>query len=68
MGDKRQWLIDMREQRHLKQKEAAFCISISPSYLGKIENGLRRPTVEVAQLIASFYCFDWNRFFPPIND
>lgn len=59
----RQWLIDIRKQHDMSQKQVAEQIDISqPSYCN-IENGERNPTVETAKRIAYVFDFDWTRFF-----
>lgn len=64
---KRQWLINLREERNLTRTQAAFYCDINATYLEKIENGKRRPSPEVAQKLASFFKFDWTKFYPPVS-
>lgn len=59
----RVWLIAIRENNKISQKEVATRAKITqPSYCN-IENGKRRPSVAVAKKIAAVLGFDWTRFY-----
>ena len=57
------WLIEIRKNKEFTQLEVAIGAKISRNYLSEIENGLKRPSVTVAQAIGEFLGFDWVIFF-----
>lgn len=59
----RKWLVDTREAQELTQLQIADIVSISRAHYANIENGLRRPSYEVAKKIADILDFDWTLFF-----
>lgn len=48
-----EWLLPPRRHRRLTRKEFANRVGCSVAMLGKIEGGERRPSVQVAELIAN---------------
>ena len=60
----RHWLKQIREAKCLEQKEVADKVGKTQACYSYIESGYRRPSVELAQKIASVLEFDWTLFFP----
>lgn len=60
--NRREWLIDLRNQQNLTQEEVAKNAGIDRSYYTKIENGLT-PSVKVAKAIGKFLEIEWTLFF-----
>lgn len=60
---KRTWLIKAREKKIFTQVEVAELIGTTPQFYNYIENGLRRPSPEVAKKIAKVLDFDWTKFY-----
>lgn len=58
-----QWLRDLRTEAGMTQDEVAAKACISRGSYANIENGERRPSVEVAKRIAAVLGFEWTRFF-----
>jgi transcriptional regulator with XRE-family HTH domain len=63
MSTKRDWLVSLREQLKLSQRDVADKAEIPRSTYANIEIGRRNPTVENAQRIADVIGFDWTIFF-----
>lgn len=59
----RGWLIDIRRDRDLLQKEVAGEVGIDPSTYCDIEKGKYRPNVETAKRIGAVLGFEWTRFY-----
>jgi putative transcriptional regulator len=59
----RQWLINLRNALGLTQEQVADEANIKRPYYTMIENGTRRPSVDVAKRIASVLNFKWTIFF-----
>ena len=59
----RDWLTAIRELKGLSQKYVAERVGIKQPTYSNIENGNRRPSVEVAKQIADVLGFEWTRFF-----
>lgn len=61
----KQMLIKARKEKSLTHEEVALLTSagISRQYYGMIENGERRPSVEIAKSIADVLDIDWTIFF-----
>lgn len=57
------WLVEIRKNKGFTQSEVSIGARISRNYLSEIENGLKRPSVTVAQAIGKFLGFDWGIFF-----
>ena len=53
----------LRKAAGKSQAEVAEDIGISRAAYSNIENGKRRPSVEVAKRIAAVLGFDWTRFY-----
>src|SRR5512135_2393239 len=51
-----EWLREQRSRRTLTREEFANCIGCSVSTLRKIEDGERRPSAQIAELLAN--CLD----------
>lgn len=59
----RNWLITIRAERGISQKDVAAAAGISqPSYCD-IEKGNQNPRVETAKKIAAALGFEWTRFY-----
>ncbi len=52
---KRNKLIELRNNKQLKQRQVAEVCGITTSYYGMIELGNRTPTLEIAMKIADFF-------------
>lgn len=63
----RKWLFDIRLRKKLTQESIAKEVKITRTYYTQIENGDRRPSVEVAKRIAVCLDFDWTIFFDDIQ-
>ena len=63
MKPKRDWLINMRLQQELTQKEVASRAFIDRSTYAQYESGRRTPTVENAKGIGNALGFEWTIFF-----
>ena len=59
----RTWLKEMRAKKGLTQQEVANAANVDVTMICKIEQGERRPSVEVAKKIAAVLGFDWTRFY-----
>lgn len=59
----REWLIQIRKDKNLKQEYIATECGISKSYYSQIECGIRRPSVENAKRLGEMLNFDWVLFF-----
>ncbi|MFS0749559.1 helix-turn-helix transcriptional regulator [Oceanobacillus sp. 1P07AA] len=61
----KQTLIDARTKKGLTHQQVASLTDkgITRQYYGMIENGYRRPSVEVAMAIADVLDIDWTIFF-----
>lgn len=53
----------MRASKGMTQEAVAMAAKISRPAYCNIENGVRRPSPEVAQRIARVLGFEWTRFF-----
>lgn len=60
---KRQWLIDLREKKDLTQEQMAVLCETTQMNISHIENGVRRPSPELAQRIAKILKFKWTKFY-----
>lgn len=60
---RRIWLVHIRESRGYTQEQVAEGASIKRAYYTQIENGVRTPSVPVAQKIAALLQFEWTLFF-----
>lgn len=68
MNDLRQTLMNARSKKNYTQEQVAALASyngkrISRQFYGMIENGDRRPSVEVAKSIAKVLDINWTIFF-----
>jgi putative transcriptional regulator len=63
MKTKRDWLINIRLQRELTQKEVAEKARIDRSTYAQYESGRRTPTVDNAKGIGNALGFEWTIFF-----
>ena len=59
----REWLIEAREKKGLKQVEVATKSGISRQYYNFIESGARNCPVDTAKKIAQVLDFSWTKFF-----
>lgn len=57
------WLKKMRIEQRLKQEQVAAAAGIERAYYSMIETGKRKPSVTIAQAIATALGFEWTRFF-----
>lgn len=61
---KRYWLIQIRKQKGLTQKELALKVGLTRQMISAIEQGIgTKPST--AQKIAAVLGFDWTRFYEP---
>lgn len=59
-------MVDVKKAREAKgigQNALANETGVTQQYIWLIENGQRRPSVEVAKKIAEVLDFDWTEFF-----
>jgi putative transcriptional regulator len=56
-------LVEIRKDRKLTQQQVAEKASMNRAYYTMIENGIRRPSPEVAKRIGAALEFDWTRFY-----
>ena len=64
----RSWLITIRKEKGITQKDVSERAGIAqPSYC-TIENGITNPSVSTAKKIAEALGFDWTRFFEDESD
>lgn len=57
------WLKNIRKNKGLTQCEIANACRLSQTAYCMIENGSRRPSVELAKRLATFLNVDWTRFY-----
>ncbi|MBQ9012729.1 MAG: helix-turn-helix transcriptional regulator [Bacilli bacterium] len=60
---KREWLIKLRNKTKLSQLEVAKLCDVTQQMYGQIENGIRRPSPELAQKLGKVLNFDWTKFY-----
>ncbi|MFT9848839.1 helix-turn-helix domain-containing protein [Aneurinibacillus sp. REN35] len=60
---RRKWLVEIRESKGYTQEQVAAGADIKRAYYTQIENGVRTPSVPVAQKIAGILQFEWTFFF-----
>lgn len=61
-------LTKIRKDKNLTLREVADGAKISESYYCMIENGKRRPSVQVAKRIAKVLDFNWTRFYDEVDE
>ena len=61
----REWLVAIREERQLSQKDVSEKVGISQPSYNNIEHGIpgKGPSVSTAKKISEVLDFDWTRFF-----
>ena len=61
----REWLVAIREEKRLSQKDVSEKVGISPPSYCNIEHGIpgKGPSVSTAKKISEVLDFDWTRFF-----
>lgn len=59
----RKFLIWLRKSKNLTQQQVADDLGISRGFYGMIENGIRNPTLELAQRIAEYFDTDVRKIF-----
>lgn len=52
-----------RERRRLSQRQVASAVDVSTSHIQKIENGLRNPSIKLAEKLAEFFGKSVDRLF-----
>lgn len=57
------WLKAKRTEMGMSQQTVAESVEVARGTYSNIENGERRPSVEVAKRIAAVLGFPWTRFF-----
>ena len=57
------WLKEIRAKKKYTQEQMSKEIGVAQNTYCNIENGKRRPSVEVAKKIAEVLDFDWTKFF-----
>jgi DNA-binding XRE family transcriptional regulator len=60
---KRNWLIEIRESKDLKQYEVADAVGLSRCYYSAIENGIRKCPGVQALKIANYLEFPMEKFY-----
>ena len=55
MSKERLYLINLRKNKKLSQEKVAKLLNITGSYYGMIEQGVRTPSLALAQKISSFF-------------
>ncbi len=60
---KRTWLIDLRLQKNISQEDLAKECDVTQTNICHIENGIRRPSPDLAQKIGKVLNFDWTKFY-----
>ena len=61
----REWLVAIREEKRLSQKDVSEKVGISPPSYNNIEHGIpgKGPSVRTAKKIGEVLGFDWTRFY-----
>ena len=59
----RTWLIDMRHEQGLSEKEVATRLGIKQPHYHRIEHGEGNPSVDLAKKIGKLYGVSWVRLF-----
>ena len=61
----REWLVAIREEKRLSQKDVSEKVGISQPSYNNIEHGIpgKGPSVSTAKKISEVLDFDWTRFF-----
>ncbi|WP_252503235.1 helix-turn-helix transcriptional regulator [Sporosarcina sp. Marseille-Q4943] len=67
-NDLKKVLIGRRTELGYSHQQIADEVSISRQFYGMIENGERRPSVEVAKKIGRVMDLDWQIFFESIGN
>jgi len=62
MEKKRLWLKDIRKKLSLTQMEISEKLGISRSHYAGIENGIKNPSMELAENLSDYMGFDLNKF------
>lgn len=57
------WLKEVRKGKEMTGAEVAEAVGVTQQFYNFIENGRRRPSVDVAKRIAAVLGFEWTRFF-----
>lgn len=57
------WLKEVRKGKEMTGAEVAEAVGVTQQFYSFIENGRRRPSVDVAKRIAAVLGFEWTRFF-----
>ena len=57
------WLERLRHDKHMTEKDVAQAAGISQQHYNFIENGKRRPSVDVAKTLGELLGFDWTKFY-----
>lgn len=60
---KRDWLIELRKEKNMKQREVAEMTKFSRPQYANIELGIRNPSVHGAKQLGLILGFDWTRIF-----
>lgn len=60
---KREWLIEKRNKKKLSQAFVAKECDITQQMYSYIENGKKRPGIEISKKIAEVLNFSWTRFY-----
>lgn len=57
------WLERLRHDKHMTEQDVAQAAGISQQHYNFIENGKRRPSVDVAKTLGELLGFDWTKFY-----
>ena len=60
---KRDWLIQMRKEKGMYQRDIAAAAGISEQHYSMIESGSRRPSPSVAKKVAGILDFPWTKVY-----
>ncbi len=58
-----EWVKKIRIEKGFAQQDVANAAGVARGAYANIENGSRRPSVDMAKKIAAVLGFDWTKFF-----
>lgn len=56
-------LLEKRKEKNMSQEEMAELLGISRQYYNAIENGIRKPSIDLAKKISETLGVEWTIFF-----
>lgn len=60
---KREWLITLRNEKGYSQEKLSEMIGVTQMTISNVENGSRRPSVELAKKLGTLLDFEWTKFY-----